>query len=308
LKRQGLQKRNPKLKKSSLHLLKEIKMQQKRQTETKRLVMKFDPASDAEKKMLGEKQEGYIAGWASTSALDCYDDVVAPGAFAESINLRGTKGPKGVKLLLNHDSEDPAGVIEVLEYRDSKLWIEAQLALGASYVRDFYEVAKMNGGFNFSVGFRIQEYSIKKDDDGDDQRIITKGDLIEVSAVPFPANDECVMTDIKSTRKFTQAPSEIEKGFVASGLVKDRKNAGKAFKIVKGFVEEANKLVTLGLVNNVSDALAVIHEVMSKSVSVSGGGVDHVSTPTVTHSPLLAKMQKESIQERMEKLKEIFRS
>lgn len=161
--------------------------------------VKFRPASEAELKAIGENlPEGYIAGWASTPDLDSYRHVVKAGAFDDAIKSRGLKGPKGIKLLLGHDWDKAAGQIMVLEMRGGSLWIEAQLNLKVSYVQDAYQVMLMNDGWSFSVGFMLQDYEFKENDAGMEYLHILRGDLYEVSAVPFPANEECTMTFIKS--------------------------------------------------------------------------------------------------------------
>lgn len=172
--------------------------------------------------------EGYIAGWVSTPDVDSHSDIVVPGAFDMSIRERGLTGPKSVKLLVGHNTSQIAGVIKVLETRGDRLWMEAQLNLALSYARDAYEMAKMVGGLSFSVGFRTQVYSFK--DDGA-IRVIEKGDLREVSVVPFPSNDECTMTVIKSEDVVTT--SDFEKFLISNGLVQTRNAAQRVTRAVK---------------------------------------------------------------------------
>lgn len=202
--------------------------------------VKFSPASELELKALGDDiPDGYVAGWASTPDLDLYRHVVEFGAFKESISTRGIAGPKGIKFLTNHDWEKVAGVIKVLEYRGDKLWIEAQFNLSISYAKDAYEACKMNGGLNFSVGFMLEDYSFKKDNNDREYLHITKGDLFEVSCVPFPGNEDAVMTYVKG-REAASAPktlAEFEKSLVAKGLVKGRNEAHTVTLAVKYAIE-----------------------------------------------------------------------
>ncbi len=143
------------------------------------------------------KDDGFVAGWASTDDMDSYRHVVAAGAFSESIRKRGLTGPTGIKLLLDHDSSKPAGVIKSLRYVGGKLAIEAQLNLDIPYVRDRYSAIKLMGGANFSVGFSLQDYEIKQDREKREYIQINRGDLFEVSAVLFPANEFATMTSVK---------------------------------------------------------------------------------------------------------------
>lgn len=204
--------------------------------------LKFQPLPHDELvKLLGDDiPDGYVAGWASTADVDEYNHKVLPGAFADAIETRGLRGPKGIKLLIGHDWSKLGGEIKVLEYRGTRLWIEAQMALNVGYVRDAYEVAKMVGGTNFSVGFMLQDYSFKEDSDGVEYLEIARGDLFEVSIVPFPGNQEATMEFIKSSEDDDgdedDAPTtiaEFEKALVAAGLVKSRNDAREVTQVVK---------------------------------------------------------------------------
>lgn len=198
-------------------------------------VIKFAPASALEMKALGDVlPDGYIAGWASTPDLDSWGHVVKTGAFDEAITLRGLTGGKGIKLLAGHDWDKPAGAIKVLETRGGRLWIEAQLNLRISYASDLYEASLSAGGLNFSVGFMLQDYEFK-DNDGQEYLYITRGDLFEVSVVPFPGNEECTMDFIKTK---DDAPVyktllELEEQLVIDGLVKSREAAKQITELVK---------------------------------------------------------------------------
>jgi HK97 family phage prohead protease len=178
-----------------------------------------------------KEKPGYVAGWASTEALDSYDSIVVAGAFEDSISNRGLKGPKSVKLLLHHDREKIAGAITRLEYVGPKLWIEAQLALSIGYVRDVYEISKITGGLNFSVGFYLEDYRWGDKDEGEDTLFILKADLIEVSIVTFPANHECTMDVVRSEKISTV--SDFEKSLVTQGVVKSRNDAKRVTLAVK---------------------------------------------------------------------------
>lgn len=196
----------------------------------------FTPATEAEMKAIGEDlPDGYVAGWASTTDLDHYHHVVEKGAFQEAITNKGLTGPKGIKFLMGHDRDKVAGIIKRLEYRGNNLWIEAQMNLQVSYVKDLYEVTKMNGGLSFSVGFFLQDYAYKEDKQHNEYMYITKGDLFEVSVVPFAGNEECVMQYVKSREALTPPSTlaEFEKALVAKGFCKNRSEANKLTLLVK---------------------------------------------------------------------------
>jgi len=142
---------------------------------------------------------GQLSGIASTPDKDHMGHKVQPGAFTESIRKRGLKGARGIKLLLDHEWSKPAGAITRLEYNArGQLEIDCQMALEVSYARDRYEAIKAAGGYNFSVGFRVEDYEIVETND-DIYALIKSGDLFEVSLVAFPANDGATLNLAAST-------------------------------------------------------------------------------------------------------------
>lgn len=181
--------------------------------------------------------EGFIKGIASTPCTDGYGHKVLAGAFDESIKHKGLNGPTGVKLLAFHDWSKPAGVIKQLNTVGEQLRIEAQLSLKASYVRDLYEVTKDIGGLNFSVGFMLQEFRFVDPDEEKNEDawlVVEKGELMEVSVVPFPACEDAQMTFIKGEPPNTVA--EFERALVAQGICKSRSEAHKITLAVKSSV------------------------------------------------------------------------
>jgi len=188
-----------------------------------------------ETRAAADAPEGFIAGIASTPSTDLYGHKVLARAFDDSIRIKGLTGPRGVKLLASHDWSKPAGIIKKLETRsDNNLHIEAQLNLAVSYVKDLYEVAKQNGGLNFSVGFTLDEFEFvdeEIEDEDDPWLLIRKGDLMEVSVVVFPAQLEAEMTFIKVAPPNTL--TELEKALVADGTCRSRGEVKRLIKAIR---------------------------------------------------------------------------
>lgn len=211
----------------------------------------FKPASIDEIKMLvgnvDDLPQGYVAGWASTPSMDKGGDVVALGAFSDSIREKGVNGPRGIKFLAQHRADKPAGVIVKLEERAEGLWIEAQMNLEISYVNDLYQAAKSNGGLSFSIGYRLVEDGFKFVDDGDDSYwLLSKVDLHEISVVTIPMNDDAVMTFIKSDG-LEELPSfdtmaALEKALVAEGTAINRNDANRLTRAVKRLLKNNDHL------------------------------------------------------------------
>ena len=139
-----------------------------------------------------------IAGYASTwgDPPDAYGDIVAPGAFAESLASRPTK------FLYEHST--PIG--KQLELREDPLglygrWSVVDTAVGT----DAYKLAKAGVLDSLSIGYQTEDAEYR--DDG--VRVLKRVALFEVSAVAIPANTHAVITDVKSgrliERKMTRA-------------------------------------------------------------------------------------------------------
>lgn len=136
-----------------------------------------------------------IAGWASTSTLDHYRHVVTPGAFDEAIREKGLTGPRGIKILWQHERKNVLGRITKLEPRNKGLWMEAQIEEDISFGKDVAQMIRATDGLNFSVGFFLLDADIMEAPDGRDFLHITKGDLEEVSVVTFPGQAEATIVE-----------------------------------------------------------------------------------------------------------------
>lgn len=159
---------------------------------------------------------------AAFNNVDSYGDVIAPGAFAET--LREAKG-SGIwpAMLLQHgggmfggSAEDmtPIGIWTSMDEDDKGLVVEGELA-DIARGRDLYTLMKMqprsaiNG---LSIGYSPVEWAQRTKPE-EPRRTLKKVKLWEVSPVTFPANPKTRIVDVKSA-----APSEIEKILRDAGL------------------------------------------------------------------------------------------
>lgn len=122
-----------------------------------------------------------VEGWASRFyARDLNDDVVAPGAFAASL---ARTGPAGVKMLWQHDADEPVGVWETVEERPEGLWVRGRLLDATPRGRLAASLVSAGAADGLSIGFRAVR--ARKDDTGR-LRVLTEVELWEVSLVTFP--------------------------------------------------------------------------------------------------------------------------
>lgn len=133
-----------------------------------------------------------IEGWASTPDKDNALDVVVPTAFERSIREHGLSGPRGIKLLAQHDRTLPIGRIHSLDIRPGGLWLEGEVDEGISYAADLAKAIRANDGLSFSIGYRLSESDVEFVDRGLASYFLVKNlDLFEVSVVTFPCNKSC---------------------------------------------------------------------------------------------------------------------
>lgn len=139
------------------------------------------------------EENGLFTGYASTfeGPPDSYGDVVAPGAFAKSIQFHREQNTVPA-MLWAHDMQEPIGRwIELAE--DAKgLRVTGKFTLGTKRGSEAYELAKDNA-IAMSIGFRLKDFS----DQGNIRRI-QEADLVEISLVALPANSAARILEVKS--------------------------------------------------------------------------------------------------------------
>ena len=141
-------------------------------------------------KIKAVSEDGLFSGYGSVfGVIDSYKEVVAPGAFAESLSQRTPA------LLWQHRSGEPIGVYSALREDQTGLYVEGKLALKTARGAEAYEPLKMGAISGMSIGFMTREDSY---DRVTDVRTLKKVDLWEVSLVTFPANDAARVSGVKS--------------------------------------------------------------------------------------------------------------
>lgn len=137
--------------------------------------------------------DGAFEGHASVFGVrDAYDDVVLPGAFTRTIRERG---PRGVKMLWQHNARQPIGVWEEIEEDETGLFVKGRLALGTQAGREAHELLRMGAIEGLSIG-----YSTVNAETGEEEGVRKLGevDLWEISLVTFPANPAARVEAVKA--------------------------------------------------------------------------------------------------------------
>lgn len=142
------------------------------------------------------QDDGVFEGFGSVFGnVDSYKEIVAPGAFAES--LAGWKAAGRLPpVLWQHRSGEPIGPYLSMEEQPIGLHVKGQLLVDdvqrAKEARALMKAKAVNG---LSIGFVTREDSY---DRVTGIRTLKKVDLWEVSVVTFPANPAAQISSVKS--------------------------------------------------------------------------------------------------------------
>ena len=148
----------------------------------------------------GDDAARTVEGWASTFGnKDHHDDIVMPGAFADSIKERMPK------MLWQHDSGQPVGVWTAAAETDQGLYVKGEL-LDTTLGNDVYKMLKAGAITDMSIGYGTKEAAY---DQATGVRRLKKLDLWEVSLVTFPANDRASVTMVKAAMDEIDAAADL---------------------------------------------------------------------------------------------------
>ena len=132
-----------------------------------------------------------IEGWASTFGnTDSDNDIVMPGAFADSIQNRKPK------MLWQHDSKQPVGVWDAVKETPQGLYVKGRI-LDTALGNDVYKLAKAGAIDSMSIGYSTIDSTMDYDTG---TRSLKSVELYEVSLVTFPANEQAKVTMVKNTK------------------------------------------------------------------------------------------------------------
>ncbi len=141
------------------------------------------------------KDDGTFDGYGSVfNVTDGGGDVVAPGAFADSLAQQKAAG-RMPAMLWQHRPSEPIGVYTSMEEDSVGLKVSGKLALKTSRGAEAYELMKMGALSGMSIGYRSRDDSY---DRVTGVRTLKKLDLVELSLVTFPMNDASRVSSVKT--------------------------------------------------------------------------------------------------------------
>lgn len=153
---------------------------------------------DLELRVSDEGEGSFEGHGAIFDVVNSHREIVKKGAFKESIEKRGTKG---IKMFFGHDRNMPIG--KWTEIREDKkgLFVKGQLLLPLERAKEAFLLMKEDILDGLSIGFRIVEETF---DRVEEQFILNKVDLREVSLVTMPSAEGALITKVRDA-----SPDEI---------------------------------------------------------------------------------------------------
>ena len=166
--------------------------------------------------------DGTFDGYGSVfGVVDTYQEVVAPGAFTESLAELAAKD-RTVPVLWQHRQDQPIGVYTEIREDETGLFVKGQLLIGeVAQAKEAHALMKAGAVTGLSIGYWVRESSF---DEKTGVRTLTKLDLVEVSLVTFPANDDARVEAVKFKLAHGELPNirEFEKLLREAGFSKSQ--------------------------------------------------------------------------------------
>jgi hypothetical protein len=166
---------------------------------------------------------GVFEGYGSVFSIeDKGGDIVAPGAFTETLAAAKSAGRLPTMLWQHKFGEPPIGIYTSMEEDAVGLKVRGQLALKTARGAEAYELMKMGALTGMSIGYRSRDDSF---DRVTGIRTLKKVDLVELSLTSFPMNDASRISAVKTIEEL-ESLSEIERHLRdACGLSKSEATA-----------------------------------------------------------------------------------
>ena len=144
------------------------------------------------------KETGEFEGYGSTfgGEPDAYGDVIAPGAFKETLETHGARGTMP-KMYWQHDPHQPIGRWLEASEDDTGLFMTGRLNMAVQRAKEAYALLKDGDIDGLSIGYRVKAYSVDQDSS---IWTLERLDLQEVSVVSAPANDAATVSSVKAAK------------------------------------------------------------------------------------------------------------
>ena len=149
-----------------------------------------------------------IAGYANTITKDRAGDVVTAEAWAKGVeNYR-----RNPVLLYQHKHDAPIGRVDKITVDKKGIFVEAAVSEAAERNQGIQTLIKDGALKSFSVGFKVKDGKYNREDD---TMMITDVELMEISVVSVPCNQDSLFSIRKSFESDTDY-EEFKKSFEAA--------------------------------------------------------------------------------------------
>ena len=187
---------------------------------------------------------GSITGYAATFTRtpDSYGDVIAKGAFAESLERIKDEG-KAIPLLWNHDSGDLKsyiGTVTELAEDDHGLLFTAAFD-ATDEAQRARELASDGRLCKFSFAYAVLDQATVTLEDGTEANELRKLDLYEVSLVMYPANPDTSVVEVKSASEPAGKAGRRNSAKDADDLSRILELCGSIQSIVNGLLADTRE-------------------------------------------------------------------
>ena len=148
--------------------------------------------------------DGGFTGYASTfdREPDSYGDVIAPGAFADTLKAWRESG-KPIPLLYGHNMEDPDYNIGSVTAEEDERGLLVQATFdGSPKAQRVRELVRDGRLYKMSFAFDVLDEGPVELDGGVKANELRRLDLYEVSVVLVPANSHAEILDAKARAKY----------------------------------------------------------------------------------------------------------
>jgi HK97 family phage prohead protease len=172
-------------------------------------------------------EESVIEGYASVfgGAPDSYGDIIAPGAFAESLTRHKRQGTMPLMLWGHDASQPPIGNWTDIAEDGKGLWVQGQADLEDPMGLRVHRALKRKAMRGLSIGYETRD--TENDPKRPGVRILKEVELWEVSPVNFPAQMRAAVDNVKSYTSGGNLPSlpEFEEFLREAGFSKTQATA-----------------------------------------------------------------------------------
>lgn len=231
-------------------------------------------------RLKSDAESGKISGYFSTydRIPDSYGDVVAKGAFTDTIKAREESGHP-FPLCWNHDLDQIIGKVDSIEDTEKGPLMTASF-FDTPLAQEKRAIVQSGVVFQFSFAYSVEDAKQVTLEDGTKANELRKLDLYEVSVVPIPANPRAEVTDIKA--------DEVEAKEVEPDVKAGKRNSQKDADAIREAISLLQSV--LGELDDTEDE--------------SGNGEDEAKANGAPEEPKQSNPRKDALLNVIEKIRE----